>query len=108
MPVKLIGFFALLLASFSSLATPAIEHWQTEAGTRVYFVEAPQLPMLDIRLIFDAGSARDGDLPGTALLTNAMLKEGTKNADTNAIAAAFDDVGAKFSPAIRQADCCPG
>ena len=97
MPVKLIGFFALLLASFSSLATPAIEHWQTEAGTRVYFVEAPQLPMLDIRLIFDAGSARDGDLPGTALLTNAMLKEGTKNADTNAIAAAFEDVGAKFS-----------
>lgn len=96
MPVKLIGFFALIAASFSSLATPAIDHWQTELGTEVYFVDAPQLPMVDIRLIFDAGGARDGDLPGTALLTNAMLKEGTTDSNTNAIAAAFDDVGAKF------------
>lgn len=97
MPAKFIGFFALLLTSFSVLAIPAIEHWQTPQGTRVYFVDAPQLPMVDIRLIFDAGSARDGDLAGTALLTNAMLKEGTKQSDTNKIAAAFDDVGAKFS-----------
>lgn len=97
MPAKLIGFFTLLLAAFSSLASPAIQHWQTEQGTRVYFVDAPQLPMVDIRLIFDAGGARDGDLPGTALLTNAMLKEGTRTADTNAIAATFDNVGAKFS-----------
>jgi len=96
MPAKIIGFFALLLTAFSSFATPAIDHWQTEQGTRVYFVDAPQLPMVDIRLIFDAGGARDGDLPGTALLTNAMLKEGTADSDTNAIAAAFDDVGAKF------------
>ncbi|MEX1200985.1 MAG: pitrilysin family protein [Methylophaga sp.] len=97
MPAKIIGFFALLLTAFGSFATPAIEHWQTEQGTRVYFVDAPQLPMVDIRLIFDAGGARDGELPGTALLTNAMLKEGTAYSDTNAIAAAFDDVGAKFS-----------
>ncbi|MDX1572847.1 MAG: pitrilysin family protein [Methylophaga sp.] len=96
MPAKLIGFFALLLVAFSSFATPAIDHWQTEQGTRVYFVDAPQLPMVDIRLIFDAGGARDGDLPGTALLTNAMLKEGTAQSDTNEIAAAFDDVGANF------------
>lgn len=96
MPAKLIGFFTLLLAAFSSFATPNIAHWQTQDGTRVFFVDAPQLPMVDIRLIFDAGGARDGTLPGTALLTNAMLKEGTQNADTNAIAAAFDDVGAKF------------
>lgn len=96
MPAKIIGFFALLLTAFSSFATPTIDHWQTEQGTRVYFVDAPQLPMVDIRLIFDAGGARDGDLPGTALLTNAMLKEGTAESDTNAIAAAFDDVGAKF------------
>ncbi|MCX4190118.1 M16 family metallopeptidase [Methylophaga sp. OBS3] len=94
---KLIGFFTLLLATFSSFATPNIAHWQTQQETNVYFVDAPQLPMVDIRLLFDAGGARDGDLPGTALLTNAMLDEGTTSANTDEIAAAFDDVGAKFS-----------
>lgn len=94
---KLIGFFTLLLATFSSFATPSIAHWQTQQETNVYFVDAPQLPMVDIRLLFDAGGARDSDLPGTALLTNAMLDEGTASANTDEIAAAFDDVGAKFS-----------
>ena len=94
---KLIGFFTLLLATFSSFATQSIAHWQTQQETNVYFVDAPQLPMVDIRLLFDAGGARDSDLPGTALLTNAMLDEGTASANTDEIAAAFDDVGAKFS-----------
>jgi predicted Zn-dependent peptidase len=42
----------------------------------VLFVEAPDLPMVDVRIVFDAGSARDGDQPGLASMTADMLTEG--------------------------------
>ena len=37
----------------------AIESWTTGNGARVLFVRADELPMLDVRLVFDAGAARD-------------------------------------------------
>lgn len=89
-------FILLTVFATVSYATPDIEHWQTDNGMRVLFVPASELPMVDIRLIFDAGAARD-TLGGTALLTNSMLAQGTQQSDDNAIAAAFDNVGAIFS-----------
>ncbi len=90
-------FICVFLTSFSVSASPDIEHWKTDNGGRVYFVAAPELPMLDVQVVFDAGSAQDKDLPGIALLTNAMLSEGADNLTADEVAAAFDDVGAKFS-----------
>lgn len=75
-------------------ATPAIQHWQTANGARVYFVPAPELPMIDIRVVFDAGSARDAGKGGLALLTNALLTDGAGALNADAIAERFDDVGA--------------
>ena len=86
----------IFLSTTSVFASPKIEHWQTSNGGRVYFVAAPELPMVDIQVVFDAGSARDGDLSGMALLSNGMLNEGAAGLDTDQIAVAFDDVGAKF------------
>lgn len=86
-----------IVVSLSAQATPQIQHWQTSTGARVYFVPAPELPMVDISVVFDGGAARDGKLPGTALLTNAMLNESAAGLTTNQIAAAFADVGARFS-----------
>lgn len=57
-------------------AGPVIETWETTKGTRVLFVSAPDLPMLDVRLVFDAGSARDGKRAGLASLTAGMLTQG--------------------------------
>jgi len=73
-----------------------IQSWQTAEGARVLFVAAPQLPMFDLRLTFAAGSSQDGDLPGLALLTNAMLNEGVPGKDVTAIAEGFEDLGAQF------------
>ena len=67
--------FLLLVALLSPMivsANPDIEQWQTKQGARVYFVEAPELPMVDIKIAFDAGSARDENSPGIALFTNSM------------------------------------
>lgn len=90
------GVILALLFVTSVQANPNIEHWLTENRVPVYFVAAPQLPMVDIQVVFDAGSAQDGDLAGQALLTNAMLGEGAAGLDADQIAAAFDDVGARF------------
>lgn len=92
--------FTLLLFTFVSpvTAAPMIEYWQTEAGARVYFVAAPELPMVDIKVVFDAGSARDPQNQfGVAALTNGLLNEGAGGLTAEKIAEQFDTVGAKFS-----------
>lgn len=74
-----------------------LQHWTTEQGTRVYFMQAEELPMLDVQLLFAAGASRDGELPGLATMTNAMLNEGIEGKDAGAIAAGFERLGAQFS-----------
>ena len=75
----------------------SIQSWESDRGARVMYVYAPQLPMIDIRLVFDAGSARDGDQPGLAMMTNSMLDLGAGEWSTDEIAERFDSVGAQFS-----------
>lgn len=97
MVTRIFSLIITLFITVSVHASPQIEHWQTSNGARVYFVAAPELAMVDIKVVFDAGSAHDGDLSGTALLTNAMLSEGAAGLNTNQISAAFENVGAQFS-----------
>lgn len=93
-----LGFaVGLLLTSLTVSASPDIQNWQTDNGARVLYVHAGELPMLDLRLVFDAGAARDGELPGTALMTSGMLEEGAAGMDADEIASGFADVGARFS-----------
>ncbi|WP_417312140.1 M16 family metallopeptidase [Ectopseudomonas khazarica] len=73
-----------------------IQTWNTAQGAKVLFVEAHELPMFDLRLTFAAGSSQDGDVPGLAALTNAMLNEGVPGKDVGAIAAGLEGLGADF------------
>lgn len=75
----------------------ALLRWQTANGARVYFVPAPELPMLDVRVVFDGGAARDGGLAGLARFTSAMIGEGTTTRSVDAINNGFEKVGAQFS-----------
>ena len=74
-----------------------IDNWQTSNGAKVLFVAAPELPMVDVRVVFNAGSARDGDKFGLASLVSRMLDEGTPTRSTDDISAAFENLGASFS-----------
>ncbi|MFV2059171.1 MAG: M16 family metallopeptidase, partial [Gammaproteobacteria bacterium] len=80
---------------------PKIQTWKTKNGSKVLFVPTMQLPMLDLRVTFDAGAARDGDKSGLALMTNSMLDQGAKLGDSTLnsddIAERFDSIGARFS-----------
>jgi len=90
------------LLSPPALAVPPIQHWTTPNGARVYFVPAPELPIVDAQLVFDAGSARDGARSGLAQLTNDLLESGTADLSADAVAERLDSVGAALgSGALR-------
>ena len=92
-----IGIMATLFFSHGLLASPNIQHWQTSNGGQVYFVAADEIPMVDVRIVFDAGSARDSQHPaGTALMTNGLLAEGAAGDDAQIITEKFERVGAQF------------
>jgi len=96
---------ALLLACVHGpavLAGPQIEHWQTANGASVYFVAAPEIPMIDVRIVFDAGSARDGQQPGLANLTNDLLLEGTTDLDADAFNRELGRTGARLGSATAR------
>lgn len=93
---KLIVLLALLVGA-NAWATPDIQTWHTPNGAKVLFVNAPGLPMLDVRVVFDAGSARDGELPGLAKMTNALLSDGAGEWDANQLAERLEDRGIELS-----------
>lgn len=88
----------LLLFPLFAWAKPVlnIQHWKTDNGAKVYFVRAPEIPMVDVQVVFAAGSARDGQQWGKASIANGMLNEGTRQHSADQIAQAFDSVGAQF------------
>jgi len=88
--------FVLVFNQFAS-ATPKIEHWVTDSGLRVYYVNVPELPMLDARLTFAGGSAYDADKAGISGMMTAMLDKGAAGLNADQIAEAFESVGANFS-----------
>jgi zinc protease len=100
MGIDVRGMVAVIMLSASLLfspplsAGPQIDSWTTDNGARVLFVAAPDLPMVDIRVVFDAGSARDGGKAGLARLTNAMLTEGAGEWSADQIAERMESVGA--------------
>lgn len=93
-----IRLVALLLVTFSSVSFAAakIDNWQTPQGSRVYYVHTDGLPMVDIQVSFDAGSARDGQQFGVAALTAALLDTGAGKWNADNIAQRFESVGALF------------
>ncbi len=77
-------------------AGPSIQTWETSNGAKVFFVAASELPMVDIRVVFDAGSAREGDKWGLSSMTNAVLMEGADGFSAEQVSESFEDVGAQI------------
>lgn len=98
-PAALVRTIAFVLTTATGLAWagPQIQHWQTEAGARVYFVESRALPMIDIRVDFAAGSAYDpAGLEGLASMTRSLLDTGTEGLSEHEISEQVADTGAQF------------
>jgi zinc protease len=94
---QIISAGALLLTAATASALPDIQTWQTPNGARVLFVAAPEIPMLDVEIVFDAGSARDGAHNGLAALTAAMLTQGAGSWNADEFAERTAALGAAIS-----------
>src|SRR3989338_3995610 len=95
---RFIAAIVLLTVSAGTVAGLKIEHWTLANGARVYFVPAREVPMVQLRAVFDAAAQRDpADKPGLANLTSSMLREGADGLTVDDIASRFEGWGAEFS-----------
>lgn len=76
--------------------TFTIHHWITPENASVFFVSAKEIPMLEIKLLFWAGSSRDSGKDGLAQLTNSMIGQATQHKSNKEILDKFDEIGAEF------------
>lgn len=76
---------------------PNIQHFTTTTGTPVAFVATPNLPMVDVSVYFNAGSARDEAIKpqgfGLATLTADALTKGNARYDEEAFNQAVEQLG---------------
>ncbi len=86
-------FVLLIGLATTAQAAPEVQSWRTQGGAKVMYVQAPTLPMVDVRVVFDAGSARDGDQPGLALFTNAVMVDSAAGLDADALAERLESHG---------------
>ena len=93
----------ITLCAQSALAAIPIQQWTQASGARVFLVESPAIPMLDVQIDFDAGGRRDpAAQAGLASLTAAMSNKGVlargsdPALDQNAWSEAWVDLGASF------------
>lgn len=79
------------------VTVPKIQQFKTKAGVPVLFVPTTALPIVDIDLRFNAGSARDGSISSTgfgiANMTATMLEQGSKRLDENEFTRAVETLG---------------
>ena len=94
-----IGIFCINLA----WAGIPIQHWTQPQGARVFLVESPAIPMVDVQIDLDAGSRRDpADQPGLANLMATSTSNGVRAShagpalDENQLSEAWADLGASF------------
>lgn len=80
---------------------PHVQEMFSPEKVRTLFVESHQLPIVDLQLTFDAGSARDESIDkglfGLAHLTARLLNEGTATQSADDIATVFENMGAQYS-----------
>jgi zinc protease len=101
------------------MAAIPVQHWTQPSGAKVYLVESPSIPMVDVRIDFDAGSRRDpADKAGLASAAAEIGAKGVTAAgpasgagaagpagmaryeqalDENQLSEAWTDLGADFS-----------
>jgi zinc protease len=101
-PMKILLCASLALWAVYTQAGPNIQTWTSTNGARVYYVPTEGLPLVDIRVVFDAGSARDGSQFGLATLTSGLLDTGAGQWDADTIAQRLEGVGARLSTGVSR------
>lgn len=89
------------LKSVQQAQTPFVQELNNTLKVRTLFVETHDLPIIDIQLTFNAGSAQDQaigqGLYGTANMAAKLLLEGTDQYTAKQINNTFESLGAKVN-----------
>ena len=88
----------------SAWALLPIQHWTEPSGARVWLVESPAIPMVDVQVDFDAGARRDpapqaGLAAAAALMSSKGVEAGGADEpalDENDLGEAWADLGASL------------
>jgi len=102
-PIKAISTLHSLkgLSSKTSYQTPFVRELKNRHHVRSLFVETHDLPIVDIQLTFNAGSARDEEIAqglyGLSNMVAQLMPEGTEQYSAQQIASTFENIGAQFS-----------
>ncbi len=102
---KIIKFIFLLIIMFIPnfiKASQEILNYRTNNGIKVLYVKSENIPMIDIKITFDAGSNKDGKLKGLSMLAHNLLDEGTKEMNAEEIASVFESTGAVFHTSVSK------
>ncbi len=102
MRINLWSFLFLAVFCFNVSAAAKISQWQTQQGVPVYYVQTEGLPLVDIRIVFDSGSARDGKQHGLASLTSTLLNASAGQWSADEVLQRFEGVGAQYSTGVSQ------
>ncbi|MDI9818683.1 MULTISPECIES: pitrilysin family protein [unclassified Legionella] len=97
---NLFAFAVLLIISLPQTVQAnsfITKKWQTANGARIVFYQAMEVPMLDIKVAFAAGSAYDGKQFGLSALTTELLNQGSAGLDATAIAEKLANTGAQYN-----------
>ncbi len=108
--IKTIAARALLVSAGAIFYTQSawallpIQHWTEPSGARVWLVESPAIPMVDVQVDFDAGARRDpapqaGLAAAAALMSSKGVEAGGADEpalDENDLGEAWADLGASL------------
>jgi len=85
------------VTEFPQVSFPALQRATLENGIEVVLAERHEVPVVQLRLQFDAGYAADvGRKLGTASFAMSMLDQGAGDRDAIALAAAIEGEGARI------------
>ncbi len=97
------GASGLFFCGLASAGIPIV-HWTQPSGAQVFLVQSPAIPMVDVRVEWDAGGRRDpAGKAGLAGVMAGSLADGVRASgrepalDENSLGEAWADLGAAFS-----------
>lgn len=79
------------------------QSYKLDNGMDVLYVYNPMIPLMNVRIVFNSGSASDSkDKSGLSSLTAILLKEGANGKSAQELSDAIERIGATLGPGMTQ------
>tara|TARA_B100000902_G_scaffold397349_1_gene460860 strand:- start:25 stop:1347 length:1323 start_codon:yes stop_codon:yes gene_type:complete len=101
---KIQTIYLLIIMIIPNITQANIEilEYETKNGIKVLYSQSENIPMIDIKITFDAGSNRDATVKGLSMITHNLLDEGTSKMNSEEIASSFESTGAVFNTSVNK------